>query len=90
VDSDGNEQINAGDCTFGLGQTVDAGLGDPTDGADILGNTQANTNPCGFANPPSAANNGLVDLNGTAGGLRVSRDGPRKSYLLTFALFDLR
>jgi RTX calcium-binding nonapeptide repeat (4 copies) len=64
VDSDGNEFINANDCHFGLiGATVDAGLGDPTDGADILGNTQANTNPCGFANPPAAADNGLVDLN---------------------------
>jgi Ca2+-binding RTX toxin-like protein len=64
VDSNGNESIGAGDCHFGLiGETPDAGLGDPTDGADILGNTQANTNPCGFANPPAAANNGLVDLN---------------------------
>jgi hypothetical protein len=64
VDSDGNETINADDCHFGLiGQTTDAGLGDQTDGADILGNTQGNTNPCGFANPPAAANNGLVDLN---------------------------
>jgi hypothetical protein len=64
VDSDGNEFINANDCHFGLiGQTVDAGLGDPTDGADILGNTQANTNPCGFANAPDPADNGLVDLN---------------------------
>jgi hypothetical protein len=64
VDSDGNEVINANDCHFGLvGETADAGLGDATDGADILGNTQANTNPCGFANPPAAANNGLVDLN---------------------------
>src|SRR5918995_1159896 len=45
------------------GEIVDAGLGDPTDGADILGNTQTNTNPCGFGNPPDAANNGLVDLN---------------------------
>jgi Ca2+-binding RTX toxin-like protein len=64
VDSNGNEQITANDCHFGLiGETVDAGLGDPTDGADILGNTQTNTNPCGFGNPPDAANNGLVDLN---------------------------
>ncbi len=64
VDSSGNETINANDCHFGLvGTTVDAGLGDPTDGYDILGNTQSNTNPCGFANPPAAANNGLVDLN---------------------------
>ena len=64
VDSDGNEFINANDCHFGLiGAAVDAGLGDPTDGADVLGNTQADTNPCGFANPPAAADNGLVDLN---------------------------
>jgi hypothetical protein len=64
VDSSGNETINANDCHFGLiGATEDVGLGDPTDGADILGNTQTNTNPCGFANPPDAANNGLVDLN---------------------------
>jgi hypothetical protein len=64
VDSDGNETINADDCHFGLvGQMEDTGLGDPKDGADILGNTQANTNPCGFANPPAAADNGLVDLN---------------------------
>jgi hypothetical protein len=64
VDSDGNEAINANDCHFGLiGQTVDAGLGDPTDGADILGNNLAETNPCGFGNAPDPANNGLVDLN---------------------------
>jgi hypothetical protein len=64
VDSDGNETINANDCTFGLiGTTVDAGLGDATDGADVLGNTAANTNPCGFGNPPDAADNGKVDLN---------------------------
>jgi Ca2+-binding RTX toxin-like protein len=64
VDSDGNEAINAGDCHFGLvGTTTDVGLGDATDGYDILGNTQANSNPCGFANAPAAANNGLVDRN---------------------------
>jgi hypothetical protein len=64
VDSNGNETINANDCHFGLiGTTVDNGLGDATDGYDILGNTQSNTNPCGFANPPLAANNGKVDLN---------------------------
>jgi hypothetical protein len=64
VDSSGNETINANDCHFGLvGVDVDAGLGDPTDGYDILGNTQANTNPCGFANPPLASNNGKVDRN---------------------------
>src|SRR5215218_10679802 len=38
VDSNGNEFIDPDDCHFGLvGETVDAGLGDPTDGADILG-----------------------------------------------------
>jgi hypothetical protein len=64
VDSNGDEAISEEDCHFGLiGETVDAGLGDPTDGADILGNNAANTNPCGFANPPDAVNNGLVDLN---------------------------
>jgi RTX calcium-binding nonapeptide repeat (4 copies) len=64
VDADGNGTINANDCTFGLiGSTVDVGLGDATDGADTLGNTVSNTNPCGFATAPAAANNGLVDLN---------------------------
>jgi Ca2+-binding RTX toxin-like protein len=64
VDSNGDETISVDDCHFGLiGATVDAGLGDPTDGADILGNTGTNTNPCGFANPPDSADNGLVDLN---------------------------
>jgi Ca2+-binding RTX toxin-like protein len=64
VDSDGNETINEGDCHFGLiGETVDTGLGDEKDGADILGNDAADTNPCGFGTPPDAADNGLVDLN---------------------------
>ena len=65
VDSDGNEAINANDCTFGLvGVADDAGLGDATDGYDVLGNTQGDTNPCGFGSPhPTAAMNGLVDLN---------------------------
>jgi Ca2+-binding RTX toxin-like protein len=64
VDSNGNETIDANDCHFGLiGETVDAGLGDPTDGADILGNTGTDTNPCGFGTPPDVADNGLVDLN---------------------------
>ena len=64
VDSSGNEFINAGDCHFGLiGETVDSGLGDATDGADVLGNDLAETNPCGFANSPDHADNGLVDLN---------------------------
>jgi RTX calcium-binding nonapeptide repeat (4 copies) len=64
VDSSGNETITANDCHFGLvGVTVDVGLGGATDGFDVLGNTQSNTNPCGFANPPLASNNGKVDLN---------------------------
>ncbi|HET6792690.1 MAG TPA: hypothetical protein VFI35_14080, partial [Actinomycetota bacterium] len=66
VDSSGNEIINSADCHFGLiGETVDAGLGDATDGADILANNQAETNPCGFgvAGGPDPAFNGLVDLN---------------------------
>jgi Ca2+-binding RTX toxin-like protein len=50
------------DCHFGLiGTAVDPGLGDATDGADILGNPGANQ--CGFATPPNTADNGLVDLN---------------------------
>lgn len=62
VDSNGNEAIDADDCHFGLiGEAVDAGLDDPTDGADILGNN--GSNQCGFANPPDPADNGLVDLN---------------------------
>ena len=62
VDSNGNEAISGADCHFGLiGAAVDAGLGDPTDGADILGNPGANE--CGFVTPPAGANNGFVDLN---------------------------
>jgi hypothetical protein len=64
VDSNGNEGIGANDCHLGLiGKDVDGGLGDATDGADILGNTLSNTNPCGFATPPAAADNGKVDIN---------------------------
>jgi hypothetical protein len=62
VDSNGSGTITGDDCTFGLiGQTVDVGLGDATDGADVLGNPGANE--CGFATPPNTADNGLVDLN---------------------------
>lgn len=65
VDSNGNEQIGGADCHFGLiGETVDVGLGDPTDGADVLGNPGANE--CGFATAPDPADNGLVDLNSDA------------------------
>jgi hypothetical protein len=61
VDSDGDETIDGEDCTFGLiGQTVDIGLGDATDGVDILGSDAG----CGFAGGPlSSTLNGLVDLN---------------------------
>jgi hypothetical protein len=61
VDSNGDESIGSTDCTFGLiGQTVDVGLGDATDGADILGSDAG----CGFAGSPlSSTLNGLVDLN---------------------------
>ena len=52
VDSSGDETIDANDCSFDVVGT-----------ADILGNTFGNTNPCGFANPPDAADNGKVDLN---------------------------
>jgi Ca2+-binding RTX toxin-like protein len=65
VDANGDEQIDGDDCHFGLvGRTVDAGLGDATDGADTLGNPGANE--CGFATPPNTADNGLVDLNSDA------------------------
>jgi hypothetical protein len=48
-----------------IGETVDAGLGDVTDGADILANDLAETNPCGFGSVrgPDPDFNGLVDLN---------------------------
>jgi Ca2+-binding RTX toxin-like protein len=63
VDANGDETINGEECHFGLvGTLVDAGLGDPTDGADVLGNPGANE--CGFGTPPNTADNGLVDLNG--------------------------
>jgi hypothetical protein len=62
VDSNGDEAITGDDCHFGLiGVTVDAGLGDATDGADVLGNPGANE--CGFSSPPAGAHNGFVDLN---------------------------
>jgi len=60
VDSNGNEAIGGDDCHFGVrGSTVDAGLGDATDGPDILGDDVT----CGFATPPAPADNGFVDLN---------------------------
>jgi Ca2+-binding RTX toxin-like protein len=65
VDANGDEMIDGEDCHFGLrGLAVDPGLGDPTDGADTLGNPGANE--CGFATPPNTADNGLVDLNSDA------------------------
>ena len=66
MDSSGNEIVNSEDCTFGLiGQTVDVGLEDGTDGADVLANDLAMTNPCGFGvlGGPDPDFNGLVDLN---------------------------
>jgi IPT/TIG domain len=61
VDTNGDESIDGDDCTLGLiGQTVDSGFGDPTDGADVLGTT------CGIAPAPDPANNGKVDLNSDA------------------------
>jgi uncharacterized protein (TIGR03437 family) len=60
VDSNGDESIDGDDCTFGLiGQAVDTGLGDATDGADVLGSDPG----CGFATAPPSTLNGLVDLN---------------------------
>ena len=65
VDSNGNEAIGGADCHFGLvGETVDVGLGDATDGADILANPGANQ--CGFATAPDPLDIGLVDLNSDA------------------------
>jgi Ca2+-binding RTX toxin-like protein len=65
VDSSGDEAITTDDCHLGLiGLADDAGLGDPTIGVNILGNDLANSNPCGFANPPADAHDGLIDLNG--------------------------
>jgi Ca2+-binding RTX toxin-like protein len=62
VDSNGDETIDADECHFGLiGLSNDGGLGDETDGADILGND--GTNPCGFGSPPNTADNGRVDRN---------------------------
>ena len=64
VDSNGDEAITGDDCHFGLiGAAADAGLGDPTDGADILGNQAPDPDTCGFVSPPAGANNGQVDLN---------------------------
>jgi hypothetical protein len=60
VDSNGDEAITGDDCHFGIiGQTNDDGLGEPKDGADVLGASNA----CGFVSTPSTAENGLVDLN---------------------------
>ena len=62
VDANGDETIDGDECHFGLvGTVADAGLGDPTDGIDVLGNPGANQ--CGFATPPNTADNGLVDRN---------------------------
>jgi len=62
VNSNGDETIDGDHCHFGLiGETVETGFGDPTDGADVLGNPGANQ--CGFATAPDVADNGKVDLN---------------------------
>jgi hypothetical protein len=53
VDSNGNGSIDDNDCHIDL-----------VGGIDVLSNTSGNANPCGFATPPSSADNGLVDLNG--------------------------
>jgi Ca2+-binding RTX toxin-like protein len=77
VDSSGDETITADDCHLGLiGLADDAGLGDPTVGVNILGNDLANSNPCGFANPPADAHDGLVDLNGD-GNITAADSCPR-------------
>lgn len=77
VDSNGNETIDGDDCHLGLiGRTADPGLGDPTVGVAILGDD--GTNPCGFATPPGAALNGLVDLNGDSD-ITVALDTCRNS-----------
>jgi len=76
VDSNGNGLIDGDDCTFGLvGATDDAGGGDMTDGADVLGNPTANE--CGFALAPDPADNGLVDLDsdGTITGADTCSNG---------------
>ena len=60
VDSNGDETIDGEDCHFGLiGEAADAGLGDATDGADVLGSDPG----CGFAGTIASALDGLVDLN---------------------------
>ena len=67
VDSNGDESITGEDCTFGLiGRANDVGLGNATDGADVLGSALLPT-PCGFGSPPPAADDGLVDLNSDEG-----------------------
>jgi Ca2+-binding RTX toxin-like protein len=52
VDSNGDETIDADDCSVDVIGT-----------ADILGNDVANSNPCGFATLTDPADNGKVDLN---------------------------
>jgi Ca2+-binding RTX toxin-like protein len=52
VDSNGDETIDAEDCSVDVIGT-----------ADILGNDALNTNPCGFATLTDPADNGKVDLN---------------------------
>jgi Ca2+-binding RTX toxin-like protein len=60
VDSNGNGTIDSQDCHFGLtGKANDAGLGDATDGPDVLGSDAG----CGFSGSIAPALDGFVDLN---------------------------
>ena len=60
VDSNGDTTIDGEECHFGLiGEAVDVGLGDATDGADVLGSDVG----CGFAGVVDPTLDGLVDLN---------------------------
>ena len=64
VDANGDETIDEDDCSLGLiGETVDVGLGDPHDGADVLSTNATGVNPCEGLIGPAAADDGLVDLN---------------------------
>ena len=60
VDSNGDATIDGEDCHFGLiGATTDVGLGDATDGPDVLGSDLG----CGFGGTIDSSLNGLVDVN---------------------------
>ena len=51
VDSNGNEVIDSDDCHVAV-----------VDSIDVLSNDSSNSNPCGFANSPNTAANGLLDF----------------------------